>query len=54
MTCWGMCAGTFAAGAAMVLLSEAAFTGAFAYASYKTLGRWIKFTEDTAKRFDGA
>ncbi len=36
-----------------IFVTDAAFLGAFAYAGYRSVGRWLKFTDETAKRLDG-
>jgi hypothetical protein len=38
----------------MALPYDALFLASFAYAGYRTLGRWFKFAEDDAKARDGA
>ena len=32
---------------------DIAFAGGMAYASYRAVGRWLKFADDTNKRADG-
>ncbi|KAI8466609.1 MAG: hypothetical protein J3K34DRAFT_483969 [Monoraphidium minutum] len=38
----------------MALPYDALFVGSFAYAGYRTLGRWLKFNEDNAKHREDA
>lgn len=38
----------------MALPFDALFLGSFAYAGYRTLGRWLKFNDDNAKHKRGA
>lgn len=38
----------------MALPFDLIFAGSFAYAGYRTLGRWLKFNEDNAKHKGGA
>jgi hypothetical protein len=38
----------------MALPYDVLFLGSFAYAGYRTLGRWLKFNDDSAKHNTGA
>lgn len=37
----------------MVFVTDLAFLAGLGYSAYRTLGRWIQFTDETAKRLSG-